>query len=200
MIISLEQIKAGRALLKWTQKDLAKHARLNNDQVHNLEAGRSRSLDVIEAIHNIFLINWLEFISGGVIKKDISSYVLNSYMDLLNDICLEMPEGGEVLKHCVDDNRSTQEVVNKVTEMRNSGIKERLTISDKNDYITGNNEDYRKISSEYVSNSEVIIIYNNKVAFFTDGKVIVISNSNLASVFKNQFEYWWKRGEVFNGA
>ncbi len=199
MIISLEQIKAGRSLLKWTQKDLAKHANLNDDQVHNFEAGRSRSLDVIEAIHNSFIANGLEFVSGGVIRKDISSYVLNSYMDVLNDICLDMPDGGEVLKHCVDDSRSTQKVIDKVTEMRNSGITERLTISENNKFITGNQNDYKKIPSDYVLNSEVVIIYKNKVAFFTDGKVIVISNRNLASIFRDQFEYWWKKGTFFNG-
>ena len=200
MIISLEQIKASRALLKWTQKDLARNAKLNDDQVHNFEAGRSRSLGVLDAIHKTFIAHGLDFPSGGVIKTQISSYTLDSYMDLLEDICIDMPSGGEVLKHCVDDNRSTPEIVDKVSQMQKLGIRERLTISESNNYITGNPSDYRQIPSNYCSNSEVVIIYKNKIAFFIEGKVFVILSQNLASVFKNQFEYWWKEGKVINGA
>lgn len=39
-----------------------------------------------------------------------------------------------------------------------------------------------------------MIIYLNKVAFFVEGKALVIVSESLAKVFKDQFEYWWKEG------
>jgi transcriptional regulator with XRE-family HTH domain len=195
MSVSIGQIKAARSLLGWKQQDLADHAGLNIDQVRGIEAARSRPNDVLEAIEKCFAAHGIAFVDGGVIPKRISSYVLDSYMDVLNDIALSMPEGGEVLKHCVDDRRSTPEVIKKVEEMRATGIRERLTISDDNFSITGQKELYRQIPKEYFASSEVMIIYLNKVAFFVDGKVLVIVNENLANVFRAQFEYWWNKGK-----
>ncbi len=194
MLISIEQIKAARALLKWTQKDLAEHAGLKDDQIHSYEAGRTRSLEVLEAVFKTFTVNGLEFINGGVAPNKISSYILDSYMEVLRDIEDSLPHGGEVLKHCADDSRSSSEIISKVAEMREAGIRERLTISDKTYFVTGNKKDYRKIPADYVSSSEIIIIYLNKVVFFADGKALVVVNKMLSDVFKNQFEYWWKEG------
>lgn len=198
MFLSLEQIKAARALLGWNQKDLARFANLKDDQVHSFEAGRTRSLDVLEAIHQAFITHGLDFVDGGVIPRKVSSYILNSYIELLDDICQAMPEGGEVLKHCVDDRRSSQNVIDKVQRMREMGIKERKTISDQNDFITGDPNDYRHIPDLYFASSEAMLVYLNKVALFVDGAVLVIVNKSLADVFARQFEYWWQKGEKYH--
>lgn len=199
MLITIEQIKAARALLGWTQKDLAHHAELTVDHIRNFEGGRSRPLEVLESVYRTFSIHGIQFVSGGAILSQASSYILDSYMDLLNAISKEMPEGGEILKHCVDDRRSTADVIEKVQEMRKAGVKDRLTISDDNTYITGYPGQYRQIPKNYFASSEVVIIYLNKVAFFVDGKVLVIVSDALSRVFKDQFEYWWKQGKKLNG-
>jgi transcriptional regulator with XRE-family HTH domain len=199
MIISIEQIKAARALLKWTQKDLAEHAGLKADQIHSYEAGRTRSLDVLESVYKAFTINGLEFINSGVVPSQVHSYILPSYIDVLNDISRSLPQGGEVLKHCVDDRRSTPEVIERVRSMRRDGISDRMTISEDNHFITGYPEQYRQIPKGYFSSSEVVIIYANKVAFFVEGKALVVCSKTLAKVFKDQFEYWWKEGKIING-
>lgn len=195
MFISIEQIKAARALLKWTQKDLAARAGLGADQIHSFEAGRTRPLDVVEAIHATFRSEGIEFVNGGVIPRSVSSYVLETYVDLLDEIMRAMPEGGEVLKHCADDRRSPPEVVKKLKEMAKAGIRERLTISEDNDFVGGNPEDYRRIPARYFSTSDdVICIYLNKVAFVVDGKMLVIASQSLSDLFRAQFEYWWETG------
>lgn len=199
MFITIEQIKAARALLKWTQKDLAKHAGLNEDQVHNFEAGRSRSLEVLETMQKTFALHGIDFVDGGVIPRTVSSFILDSYSDLLSDISRSLPDGGEVLKHCVDDRRSSEAIKKQVEDMRKAGIRERVTISEDNDYIAGNPDDYRKIPKDYFASSEVVIIYLNKVAFFVEGKAMVIVSDSLARVFKDQFQYWWQKGKVING-
>lgn len=199
MFISIEQIKAARALLKWTQSDLAQYAGLKDDQVRNFEFGRTKSLEVLEAIYNTLTRSGLEFANGGVIPAQIHSCILPSYMDVLNDIIRTLPNGGEVLKHCVDDKRSTPEIIDKVREMRRMGIRDRMTISEGNDFITGFPEQYRQIPKDYFSTSEVSIVYANKVAFFVEGKVLLITSQTLAKIFQDQFEYWWKEGKTLYG-
>jgi transcriptional regulator with XRE-family HTH domain len=195
MDISLEQIKAGRALLDWTQKDLAEYANLNHSIVANYESGRTKSSEVAASIYKALIANGIEFTGGGVLPRQVFSYMLDSYTDLLEDIEKTLPEGGEVLKHCVDDRRSNQSVINHIAEMRSKNICERLTISYDNNYVTGDPKDYRQIPADYFASSEVVITYADKVAFFVDAKALVIKSQTLSNVFKDQFEYWWKNGK-----
>jgi DNA-binding XRE family transcriptional regulator len=199
-MITGRQSTAARALLGWTLDDLAKESGLVRSTVHSFEnENRLPSAGTVTAIATAFERAGIEFIGGGAIPRQVSSYVLNSYMELLDDVIRSMPTGGEVLKHCVDDRRSSKEVIDKVAQMRKMGIIERLTISDENNFITGDPKDYRQIPAGYFASSEVIIIYLNKVAFFVDGKALIIVSDALSKVFRDQFEYWWEEGKVING-
>ena len=199
--ITPSQCRMARAHLNWSQQDLAERAGLVLNTISNFEKGdRQADARTVKAISSVLEMAGLQFLDGGVVPRQVRSYVLPSYLDLLEDIEESMPEGGEVLKHCVDDRRSTPEVSEKIAQMRARGIRDRLTISEDNDFIAGAPEDYRKIPAAYFASSEVIIIYLNKVAFFVDGKALVIASESLAKVFRDQFEYWWKEGKVINGA
>lgn len=195
MKINPQQVKAGRALLSWNQQDLASKAGLNIDQVRSFESGRSRSLDVIENLCVAFERERLEFVEGGVALKRIHSYRLNSYLDLLQDISVTLANGGEILKHCEDDRLCTPEVIKKIGEMNKAGIYERITILESNNFIIREKERYRKIPDKYFSNSEVMILYADKVAFFVENEVIVVVSDRLASSLRDQFEYWWDTGK-----
>lgn len=107
MFITIEQIKAARALLKWTQKELAEHAGLHDDQVHSFEAGRTRSLDVLEAIHKTFLKHGLAFIDDGVVRRKYEIRSLHGqqgFWDFYDDIYETMRDhGGDIFVHNVDE-------------------------------------------------------------------------------------------------
>lgn len=195
MKISPQQVKAGRALLSWNQQELALKAELNIDQVRSFESGRSRSLDVIENLCAAFERERLEFVDGGVALKKVHSYHLSSYLALLHDISATLIDGGEILKHCEDDRLCTPEVIKKIEEMDRSGISERLTILESNSFVLRNKKLYRKIPDKYFKNSEVMIIYANKVAFFVETEVIVVVSDRLADSLRDQFEYWWDTGK-----
>ncbi len=197
MLMTIEQIKAARALLKWTQADLATHAGLSDDQIRSFEAERTRSLDVLEAIYKTLLKHGLSVVEGGVIKKETYSYTLNNFLEVLDDICQTLPEGGEALYHCCDDRRSPPEILKKLDEMEREGYTERNTISEDNSFITGKKENYRKIPVDYFGKHQnVVVIYDNKVSLPVDGKSLVIVNKDLSKMFKEQFEYWWSVGTV----
>lgn len=191
MFVTVEQIKAARALLRWTQKDLARHAGLNESQIQAFEAKRTHSLEVLEAICKAFALQGLDFSDGGVVPSKVSSYALDSYLDVLHDISASMPGGGEILRYCADDGWSL-EMTHEIRQMREGGIKERLIVSEENRAMSGSN--IRKIPAAYFFSTE-IIVYLNKVAFFVDGKALVVINQTLADIFRCQFESWWKSGK-----
>ncbi len=199
--VTSAQCRMARAYLNWSQQELADTAGLGLNTISSFErADRAADARTVGAILRAFQQAGLDFVDGGVVPKQVRSYLLTSYLELLDDIQSSMPEGGEVLKHCVDDRRSTPEVVRRIAQMRDCGIRERLTISEDNEFINGPAALYRKIPAGYFASSEVVIIYANKVAFFVEGQALVIVSDSLAKVFKDQFEYWWQEGKAVNGA
>lgn len=196
MFISLEQIKAARALLNWNQKDLAHYAGLKVDQVHSFESGRTKSLDVLHNIYECFSAHGIDFKDGGVLPFQVSSFLLDTYMEVLIDVEKTIKSGDELLKHCADDRLISADIAQKLEEMRGKGIEQRITISDENEYIVGRAIDYRMIPATYVNNAESpMFIYANKVVFYTDGKFMVIVSKSLSKQYREQFEFWWSQGK-----
>ena len=107
MFITIEQIKAARALLQWNQKELAARAGLNDDQVHSFESGRTRSLEVLESIHRALTAHGLDFVDGGVVRRKHEIKVLQGqkgFWDFYDDIYETIKrEGGDILVHNVDE-------------------------------------------------------------------------------------------------
>ena len=199
-MITGNHIRAARAWLDWSQNDLADRAGVSHMTVRRQE---QESGDVKEAtrlaIIRVLAAEGIEFTPNGIVQRELSSYLLDGYLAVLEDIEATLRDGGEVLKHCVDDRRSTPDVIARVAQMRANGIRERLTISDDNDFITGNPDDYRRIPKDYFASSEIILIYGDKVVFFTQEKALVLCSSFLARVFRDQFVYWWEKGAPVHG-
>jgi transcriptional regulator with XRE-family HTH domain len=193
-ILTVEQVKAARALLCWTQDDLANYANLTSDQIRSFESGRSRPTNVIDAIFNCCQYYGLEFVSGGVIRKQIASYILKDYIEVLDDVCKTLPEGGEIYKHCIDEKTTSLEIRTKIQKMRESGWIDYMTICEYDSFITTDAKYYRQIPDEYYSLAEMVLIYGIKVAFFTNEGVLVVESSDISRLFRSQFKYWWDKG------
>ena len=201
-LITPAQCRMARAWLGWSQQELADRVGFALNTISYFEKDeRQADLKTISRIAVALEAEGLRFADGGVLPPQrVASYLLDSYDALLEEISRLMPKGGEVLKHCVDDRRSTPEVVEKVAAMRAAGIRERATIADDNNVIAGDPADYRQIPAAYFASSEVMIIFLDRVAFFVEGKALVIVSETLARVFRDQFEYWWQQGKVVHGA
>lgn len=193
-----EHIRGARGILGWSQPEVAEKTGLSLQAVRNAEEGVEVKQSTKNALTLLYLAEGFEFTAEGISKSNVSSYVLPSYLDLLDDVSKTIQPGGEVLKHCVDDRRSDDATKEKVNQMREAGIKERLTISEENDFIAGDPDDYRKIPKDYFAESEVTVMYADKIAFFVQSQVLVIRSEYLSRIFRKQFEYWWKTGVPVN--
>ncbi|OCX69330.1 XRE family transcriptional regulator [Acidithiobacillus thiooxidans] len=69
-ILSPEQVKAARALLAWSQQELAAEARVATSTVADFERGvRTPMINNAQAIRESLEARGLEFIAGGVVEK-----------------------------------------------------------------------------------------------------------------------------------
>jgi transcriptional regulator with XRE-family HTH domain len=68
MVISSEQVRAGRALLRWEQKDLAAASGISLPAIKRMETVRgplAAQARTVEAIRNAFAAAGVEFTNGG---------------------------------------------------------------------------------------------------------------------------------------
>ena len=195
MFISVEQIKAARALLKWTQKDLATHAGVNNDQVHNIEGGRSRSSDVLESIYQAFINGGSDFIGGGGKynkKKLVSFSGDNWFYDIADDILrtLKNQDNKEVLFFGGSDSDSSPELMQKLREIRSAGIGMRSMIQKGDSCLMGPNSEYRWIPENLFS-KYIAVIYGERAVLDMGNKGLLINNPDVSNILRSMYELMW---------
>lgn len=195
MFISVEQIKAARALLKWTQKDLATHAGVNNDQVHNIEGGRSRSSDVLEAMYQAFINGGIDFIKDGVkySKKELATLSGNNWFyDIADDILrtLKNQKDSEVLFFGGSDEDSSPELMEKLREIRGAKIGMRSMIKKGDSCLMGPRSEYRWIPENLFS-SYIVVIYGSKAVLDMGDKGLLINNPDVSNVLRSMYELMW---------
>lgn len=107
MLITARQIKAARGLLDWTQDDLAQHAHLTVDQVRRFEAGKSQTVEILDAIERAFVGHGIEFIEEGVRRRRYEIRTLHGqkgFWDFYDDVYETIRDhGGEILVNNVDE-------------------------------------------------------------------------------------------------
>jgi transcriptional regulator with XRE-family HTH domain len=199
-LISPEQCRAARALLNWSQPELAEKCGMHPQTISSFEAKNgSPTRTTLTKILEVFTRNNIKFLPNhGVCISDDSIYVVETFLDLLNDAQNTLSEGGEILLHCADERRSSQAVIDKYAELNERGITTRSTICEGNNFVS-ENKPSRWIPKDYFADSEVFAIYADKVSICVDNnqpyKSLVICNAHFANAMRRQFEYWWKNGK-----
>lgn len=202
-----EQLRGARGVLDWNQQDLADKSGVSKSAIVNIEkekaepeASTLRKLKAALEREGIFVSD------EGISKRDLFNIQFSTYLEVLQDVEKMLPNGGEVLVHCADDRKSSEAVSKKLKELRDRKIKFRTTICEGNTFVSGDIRDYRWIDKDYFAESEVYVIYANRVVQHIQDKdksvfSAVVSDRH-ARREKKQFEYWWKIGKpvgVING-
>lgn len=203
--ISARQIKAARALLDWSQNDLADASGLSIGTIRKIESGALSPRDkTMGSIANALDKANIEFIGATGVRIKTNMVTVfegeDCYLKLLDDQFHTLKnKGGEVLIWNADNSLSPPAVINSEIRMRKNGIRFRLLVEEGNPYIYFPLEEVRLIPSKYYRNT-VIEIYENKVALsiYPDllsprvKDVIVIQNPALTEAMRNAFNFMWE--------
>jgi transcriptional regulator with XRE-family HTH domain len=204
-MISIEQIKAARALLDWTQEDLAKAAGLSKPMINTLERRLANpKVDTLNSIQKALESAGIEFTEGPGIK--LQSMVLktqvfegsDAVVRLLNDIVDTLKGTGQKVMISGVDERIYREiggprVVDGIKQRFKHGIRAMILSCEGDTDFLDPIEDYRWMKKEYFSTTP-FYVYDNKYAIILWGppqKVVLIENNEIAECYRKQFLAHW---------
>lgn len=207
-MISIEQCRAARGILGWTQDDLAKAAAMSKTAINNFERGLSSpKLDTLKQLRQAFERQNIEF-SGtyGVNKLTDAVHVLrgsNTSILLWDDIINTLKEtGGEVLITSVNEGKVLQnhytEFQQHMRHMNEYHISERLLSLEGDTTFLQPKECYRWIPSSLYTALSPTFVYGDKVGIklWQENIVILIHSVDAANAERQRFEYLWKNALI----
>jgi transcriptional regulator with XRE-family HTH domain len=203
MSVTSSQIRAGRALLGWSQQDLAARALITQVTVANIEndkTGGSRSS--LKAIRVALENEGVNFVENGVVRTDDFLSVWageDAYLRLLDDIYFSLKENkGETLFMGADERKNLPGVSDVIRKMKSAGIRLRIIIEEDNYHILGDLDDYRQIPTRYFANA-VSVIYGDKYAILVGTpetfRVCLVKNEAVLKAQRGVFDFFWENGK-----
>jgi len=214
--LSARQIKAARALLDWSQDDLAAASNLSVATIRKIESGhispRGKTNDDIKrAFENADL----EFIEPGGVRHrpdDIKIYQgAEGARAFFDDVYKTAKDrGGDYISVCPSDNRHFTKLLGDYREIhitRMAAIKASAHVKcilteDRHSVPATSYCEYRWIPTSYI-NSVPFYVYDDKYAILADeieasAKITVIRSRIVAAAFRQQFYSMWDKATPLN--
>ncbi len=210
MEISSKQLRAARAMLGWSQQDLADKAIVSVEAIKKYELGTTRPRQkTIEAIRVTFEKAGLEFTPTGVQERDNLVIVYKDkpgYAQFFDDVYeTAKTTDEEFLVLGVDEkkfleahekaglgsrHRERMRALNKVAY--------RIILSQSDPNVYGAEyARYRRVPDDAVSLDVPFYIYGDKLAIILwteNPQIIVVNDPLLTKAYKQQFEFIWRLG------
>lgn len=205
-LITSAQCRAARGLLNWSQLDLAKRCDMHKQTISNFEAERSiPSNTSLEKIIRVLQNNGVEFGLDNSVSLPQIKYVKFEkpgwFLDILDDaiFTLKNHDQKELLIYGGDNRFLSSAVIDKIREVRKSGVQIREMVCEGNTYLIGPEEEYRWIPKKLFKNYNTVL-YGDKVCVDFMGKAaILIINKGWAAAERNKFEMLWDAGLLIHG-
>lgn len=209
MPITSKQIRAARALLNLSQKELAEKAELSVNSLNNIEreVGSPR-VDSMHAIRDALVSEGIEFLDRDGVRFSGEQLEIEKVEG--PDVLAALYE--EMLKSCTTDNNEVLIMGKDNSRFHHydhidlllaykrfedaaikNGIRERAIFLENDTNFLGSRNHYRWIPKELFA-AVPMTIYSNNVAIILWGppvRMIIIRNPGIATTFRHHFEAVW---------
>lgn len=211
--ISSKQIKAARALLDWSQDDLAHSAQLSIATIRKLELGFVPRCSTASTLRRAFEASGIEFLDSEGVRlrrEDIEAFRGDAGAEaFLEDIVQTARKGaGELMVVASSPQElcqmfamaAMQDFEEAVARCPCIGVK--IIFSDAFDLpLSGPRVEYRSLSSNYVDPMP-FCVYGNKYAIVMmaergAGKIVVVQSPAVALSSRRQFLSMWEKAVSF---
>ena len=191
-------IASGRALLGWSQQDLADRSGVNCQTIIRIEKGGNPNQTTKGSIRQTFELNNITLTDNAAIWEENKTTELKGddwYMALLADIHTTLSNSDiyeELLLDGANDEKSPPHVIEKYDQMRSDGIVMRQLVAE-NPYIIYPSDEYRCIPDAYFTNL-LMVIYGEKIAIELGDHsgCTVYNDPALAMRMRKSFEAQWQ--------
>ncbi len=210
------QIKAARALIDWSQEDLANASGISVGTVRKLELGNiSPRGKTNQYIRQAFEAEGLEFLEPVGVRQRPEEVMIfrgkEGLMDFYDDVYLTAKKkGGEIVIACPNPNAFYADPKSVYKDLlqeyrdrhivRMASLKDKITIKclyteDAGPLQTSSYAEYRWLSKHYV-NSVPFYVYDDKYAVCiadanSHSKIVVLRSRSVADAFRLQFYSMW---------
>ena len=205
-MIDFRQIRAARALLNWSQADLARASEMATSSIKNIESeSASARKETLAQIHDAFDLNGIEFTPGtGVrLKNDIIAVhdgkrATAALLDSIYAHVQTSPER-EVCIIGLDEAFSVetdgaQVLANHIERLTKAGIRERILICEGDTRFLNAPECYRWLPRQYFTRNAPIYIFGHRIAIHSGSlkrRTIIIESRALAQHMRMVFTLLW---------
>ncbi len=205
-MIDFRQIRAARALLDWSQPELARASGLATSSIKNIESesGIARK-ETLEAVVDAFERNGIEFLPGSGVR--IKNQTVSVYDDrhataeLLDDIYTHVQASAarEVLILGLDEGYSVDTdgavlIERHVARLTAAGIRERILVCEGDTRFLNSPDSYRWLPRAYFTRNAPIYIYGDRVAVHSGSlrrRAVVLEHRAMAVHLRMLFTLLW---------
>ena len=210
-MIDYRQIRAARALLNWSQADLARASGLATSSVKNIESesGSARK-ETLEQVFDAFDENGLEFMPGFGVR--LKNHIVTVHDDkhattaLLDDIYTHAQTAAE-RQVCIiglDETFSVetdgaQLLTNHIDRLTKAGIRERILICEDDARFLNAPDCYRWLPRQYFTRSAPIYIYGDRIAIHSGSlkrRTVILEQKALAVHLRMLFALLWDKVSI----
>ena len=209
-LASLAQIRAARALLNWTQGDLARAAKLSLAAVNNLERDASNPrLRTLTQIQSALEAHGVEFQNGpGVrLRGEVFNVTILDQGDVYSTLLVDVVNGclaQKIPSACYMNVRDEDFVAANVEafkdmarNLRRYGLKDRVLVmeGDANLMFAPDITHYRWLPKPLFGVSP-FVLYGTKLAILLWGppvRAVVMESPSVAASYAQQFEFFWSQ-------
>lgn len=209
-MISSKQIKAARALLGWTQTELAEASGLHLNAINKIEndmgEARQSSLGSIKMACEYAGIRFRGQ-RGVELKEDVFETIRVEGKDFLSrfidDVLVCFKNSQDELLCCTPDEKlfntlDPSQSARYYDRMKKIGFKERILTRQGYNHFAHNAENYRWLAPSALGKI-AYTVYADRVVFtnWDLRETLIIRNKPLAETFRSQFEFLWSQAHVF---
>lgn len=207
-MITINQCRAARGLLDWTQQDLADASGLSKTAINNFEKGHSDiKNESLRAIRLAFESADIEFLEeDGLRRRSEKVRILkgnSAFGDLLDDIYETLRKtGGEVLISHLDEgitaNIPPKRLLEHLERMRASNIYERVICARDTATMLAPAPQCRWVDKAQVRGSPTMFVYGRKVAMemWDQALIVIIESRDAHNAERLRFESLWAEADV----
>lgn len=203
-MIKATQIRAARAMLEWSQKDLADKVGITTPTLKNIEKGIASKVETLMKIQNVFEGAGLQFGENNSISErsgEVSTFKGRSgFLHFIMDVYETVKKGGEIFVNNVDEEDFLKwegdEAEAHMARMASvSNLRMKILIKEGDINTVSSYAKYKHLPSDRFGDIPTYI-YGDKTAMIIfeedDVEVFVIQHPSIARYFRGRFLTMWK--------